>query len=237
MVLTVGSAARRRRPGRMARPGDRQAAVVDAPVRRHACRARQVVRRCRRGADSTIVGYALHLPLAGSDTDRLDEIEGWLDRLDPSIRCGSATCRHRPTGAAGAPSGPPVPAPGRHALWHGDKSFLQLSGRRPRGPRIRAGDRAGYRLTEVPGDGHLVLVGAGSAHGVASLADGASPFHFARTPTGAARAAAHAHLDVVGTDRHAVPVGRRSGRRAASIDHHDGRRSRVGVSTLDHATG
>ena len=46
---------------------------------------------------------------------------------------------------------------------------------------IRAGERAGYRLIEVADDGHLVVVGAGSAHGVAALPDGASPFHFART--------------------------------------------------------
>jgi hypothetical protein len=46
---------------------------------------------------------------------------------------------------------------------------------------VRAGDRAGYQLNEVPSDGHLVLVGAGSAHGVAALPGGASPFHFSRT--------------------------------------------------------
>src|SRR6185295_13140008 len=67
------------------------------------------------------------------------------------------------------------------ALWHGDKSFLQLDADVLAVHPVREGDRAGYQLTEVPGDGHLVLVSAGSAHGVAPLPNGASPFHFART--------------------------------------------------------
>ena len=32
----------------------------------------------------------------------------------------------------------------------------------------------------MPGDGTLVMVGAGTAHGVHPLGDGRSPFHFAR---------------------------------------------------------
>ena len=46
---------------------------------------------------------------------------------------------------------------------------------------VGAGDTAGYRLGTVPGDGHLVMIGAGTANGVTPLADGRSPFHFART--------------------------------------------------------
>ena len=50
---------------------------------------------------------------------------------------------------------------------------------------VRSGERVGYRQVEVAGDGHLVMVTAGSAHGVQALpADGdgptRSPFHFAR---------------------------------------------------------
>ena len=66
------------------------------------------------------------------------------------------------------------------SLWHGDKSFLHLNADVAAVHSIRAGERAGYRLTEVPSDGHLVLASAGAAHGVAPLHDGASPFHFAR---------------------------------------------------------
>jgi hypothetical protein len=66
------------------------------------------------------------------------------------------------------------------ALWHGDKSMLHLAAdvldRRP----VTAATPAGYRGRPVPVDGTLVMIGAGSAHGVAPLADGSSPFHFAR---------------------------------------------------------
>jgi hypothetical protein len=45
---------------------------------------------------------------------------------------------------------------------------------------VAAGDTAGYRLTPAPGDGTLVMVGAGSAAGVAPVGDGLSPFHYQR---------------------------------------------------------
>ena len=43
-----------------------------------------------------------------------------------------------------------------------------------------AGDHAGYHQATVPAAGHLVIIGAGSAAGVAELADGRSPFHYQR---------------------------------------------------------
>jgi hypothetical protein len=46
---------------------------------------------------------------------------------------------------------------------------------------VSAGDRLGYRATVCPFDGHVVLVAAGSAHGVQPLDGGMSPFHFERT--------------------------------------------------------
>ena len=43
-----------------------------------------------------------------------------------------------------------------------------------------AGDIAGYRSEPVTAAGTLVMIGCGSAHGVAPLPDNVSPFHFAR---------------------------------------------------------
>jgi hypothetical protein len=45
---------------------------------------------------------------------------------------------------------------------------------------VAAGSIAGYHGTRVIADGSLVVVGAGSAHGIATLDDGRSPFHFQR---------------------------------------------------------
>ena len=129
-----------------------------------------------------IAGYALHLPLAGSDTDRVEEIVRWLGHLDPKYplwlshlqpQAYSALRRDHPDRSFRLRLGT--------SLWHGDKSFLQLHADVSAVHPIRAGERAGYRLAAVHSDGHLVLVTAGAAHGVAALRDGASPFHFART--------------------------------------------------------
>ena len=129
-----------------------------------------------------IIGYALHLPLAGSEYDRTAEVDAWLDHLDPRQPLWLSHLQPQTYTAFRA----------RHAdrqfrlrlgtaLWHGDKSFLQLHADVLAVHPVAAGDRAGYRLTEVPTDGHLVLLNAGSAHGVAALPGGASPFHFAHT--------------------------------------------------------
>lgn len=133
-------------------------------------------------ADLELVGYALHLPLAGTDTDRLSEVEAWLDLIDD--RQPLWLSHLEPQSYADLRL--------RHTdrqfrlrlgttLWHGDKSFLHLHTDVVAVHSIRAGERAGYRQIEMADDGHLVVVGAGSAHGVAALPDGASPFHFART--------------------------------------------------------
>jgi alanine racemase len=134
------------------------------------------------GARLDIAGYALHLPLAGTDDDRTAEVEAWLARLDSRE---SLWLSHLDPPAFSA-------LKARHpdnqfrlrvgtSLWHGDKSFLQLNAEVLAIEGVRAGDRAGYRQTEVAADGNLVMISAGSAHGVAALENGASPFHFRRT--------------------------------------------------------
>jgi alanine racemase len=135
-----------------------------------------------RAAAFGIIGYSLHLPLAGTDGDRLTEVEAWLENLDPHQTLWLSHLR------AQSYAGLRVSHPDRHfrlrlgtTLWHGDKSFLQLHADVLAVHPVSAGDRAGYQLTEIAADGHLVLISAGSAHGVAALPDGASPFHFGRT--------------------------------------------------------
>jgi alanine racemase len=127
------------------------------------------------------IGYSLHLPLAGSEVDRLGEIETWLERLDDRYPVWLSHVQPESYSTLSARH------PNRRfrlrlgtRLWHGDKSFLHLHADVLAVRDVVKGDRAGYRLTEVPADGRLVMIGAGSAHGIAALADGASPFHFSR---------------------------------------------------------
>jgi alanine racemase len=141
----------------------------------------QVLTTAVNAAGLDIIGYALHLPLAGTDADRLAEIDGWLGHLDPRQPLWLSHLQQHSYSALRASH------PDRQfrlrlgtALWHGDKSFLQLHADVLGVHRVIEGDRAGYQLNEVLTDGHLVLISAGSAHGVAPLAGGLSPFHFAR---------------------------------------------------------
>jgi alanine racemase len=135
-----------------------------------------------RSAGMEAVGYSLHLPLAGSDDERVGEVEAWLSLLDPTADVWLSHLRPKVLSAL-------QERHPRHAfrlrlgtaLWHGDKSFLQLNADVLAVHRVAAGDRVGYRLTEVAADGDVVLVSAGSSHGVATHSNGLSPFHFART--------------------------------------------------------
>ena len=65
-------------------------------------------------------------------------------------------------------------------LWHGDREALHLQAEVLDTRRVVAGTKAGYRLNLVDGDGTLVMIGAGTANGVALLPGDLSPFHFAR---------------------------------------------------------
>lgn len=132
-----------------------------------------------RRAGLDVIGVSIHPPLAGSPADHAAEIVElaasidqsapiWLSHLDPSTYAGlpdTHTYRLR-LGTS---------------LWHGDKSMLQLSADVLDVRAVDAGNVAGYRLGAVSTDGHLVMIGAGAAHGVVPLDDGRSPFHFRRT--------------------------------------------------------
>jgi alanine racemase len=128
-----------------------------------------------------LAGFAIHPPLAGTDDDHCAEIEAWL----PELPDGAVVwVSHLGVGAfaelrAAHPDRPFCLRLGT-ALWHGDKAALQLEADVLDVHPVGASDRAGYRLGEVAAAGHLVLIGAGSAHGVYPLANGRSPFHFTR---------------------------------------------------------
>jgi alanine racemase len=157
---------------------------LQSSMRRYGATPRELAGVVAAARDSgvAIVGYALHLQLAGSDEDRVAEVEAWLPHLDATDELWLSHLQ--PTTFAALEQ--------RHAqhrfrlrlgtaLWLGDKSFVQLNADVMAVHPVAAGDRVGYRLIEAPGDGHLVVITAGSAHGVAALPNGLSPFHFART--------------------------------------------------------
>jgi len=131
-----------------------------------------------RRAGLDVVGVSIHPPLAGEPDDHVAAINATLatvDRALPAWLSHVDVARY-----AGLPADRRYRLRLGTLLWHGDKSALHLTtdviDRRP----VVAGETAGYRLGAVPADGHLVMLGAGTANGVGQLADGRSPFHFAR---------------------------------------------------------
>ncbi|MGD9701736.1 MAG: alanine racemase [Acidimicrobiia bacterium] len=175
-VLSVGSAAHARE---LSARGHRVPVVVKlvSSMRRYGLDADEldVVR------DLDVLSYSIHPPLAGSDVDHVAEIEAWLPRLPPDATLDVShigieaftTLRDRhPDRRLRVRLGT--------SLWHGDKSMLALSADVVDVRPIDEGTPAGYRATPAPATGHLVLIGAGSVHGIALLDGGRSPFHHCR---------------------------------------------------------
>lgn len=127
-----------------------------------------------------VVSVSIHPPLVGTMEDHRDEIIATLDTLpDHDLpvwvsHLNADTYESLPTSRSyrlrlGT------------ALWHGDKAALHLTADVLDVRSATAGSTAGYRMTPIEHDGHLVMIGAGSAHGVTALDNGLSPFHFERT--------------------------------------------------------
>ena len=135
-------------------------------------------------ADLTVHGFALHLPLAGTGADHPAAVAAWLGVLPVTEHRATVFVSHLDAAdeARLRHEHPNVELRARigTALWLGDKRFFSLHADVIDVHPVAAGTLAGYRLTPVPGDGHLVMVSCGSAHGVAPLPDGRSPFHHAR---------------------------------------------------------
>jgi alanine racemase len=140
-------------------------------------RGAELIEGARR-AGLDVVGVSIHPPLEGAGIEHRREIVELIDGVDPAI----------PVWVSHLDPATYATLPGSHAyrlrlgtgLWHGDKSFLRLDADVLDVRPAVAGRPAGYRQQPVRTDGHLVMIGAGSANGVTPLPDGRSPFHFDR---------------------------------------------------------
>jgi hypothetical protein len=153
------------------RPADqRPAYVVELLTSMH----RHGLRRDQLGAARELGtrDFAVHLPIdRPPGVDPVAEVDGWLDTL----RAAGLTPRtlwvsHLTPADLG-------PLRERHpdvtfrpriatALWLGDPGALQARGRVLDVQPLRRGERYGYRQRRAPRDGHVVVVGGGTAHGV-----------------------------------------------------------------------
>ncbi len=179
-VLTVGTVAHVKA---LAGWSGRVLVKLASPVRRFGTDVAGLggVMAAVRGLGLEVAGFSIHPPVAGTDDEHLDDIGAWLRVLDAD---DEVWVSHLST-AAYADLRDAWPDHRFRirigtALWHGDKAALHLDADVLDVHPVAAGQHAGYRQGVVPVDGHLVVVGAGTAHGVQPLDDGRSPFHFAR---------------------------------------------------------
>lgn len=128
------------------------------------------------------VGVAIHPPLAGSEDDHRNDIVSRLPDIDPSLDVWVSHLA--PTTYASLPRSHRYKLRSGTYLWLGDREALRLEADVLDTRPVMAGARVGYRLTPVEVDGTLVMIGAGSANGVALLPGDVSPFHFERTRMG-----------------------------------------------------
>jgi alanine racemase len=171
-VLTVGSLAHVR-----ALAGWRGRALVKlrSPMQRFGARPDELpaLLAALAAAGLELHGFGLHFPLAGDPAVWATAAEAWDDHLPPGV---PLYVSHAGPVAMDRPVRERIGT----GLWHGDKAFLALRADVIDVQPVGGDDRVGYRLTPVPAAGHVVVVAAGTAHGVQPLADGRSPFHFAR---------------------------------------------------------
>ena len=130
-------------------------------------------------AGLTIHSCALHLPLHQSDEEIIAQLKTWIPLIPTCVTVSLSHVSSTqlveireafPTTECEVRLGT--------ALWHGDKSFFSLHTEVLAVHPIEKGTAAGYHSTSAPADGHIVVVAAGTAHGVSPLENGSSPFHF-----------------------------------------------------------
>jgi|694.fasta_scaffold114029_1 alanine racemase len=128
-----------------------------------------------------VYGYSIHPPLQSDMKSRVKEIVTWagylsaekpmyLSHLDAPAY--EAVRKQLPERQIRIRMGT--------ELWHGDKSMMHLSADIVDHHSVESGDAAGYRQIPITSPGEVVMVGAGTAHGVSLLDNGRSPFHYQR---------------------------------------------------------
>jgi alanine racemase len=124
------------------------------------------------------VGVSIHPPLAGTEDEHRAQIVRHLPDVDPTLDVWVSHLA--PATYEGLPASHRYKLRLGSYLWHGDREALRLEADVLDVRPVRAGEHAGYRLTEVAEDGTLVMIGAGTANGVVAFTDGRSPFHHER---------------------------------------------------------
>ncbi len=130
-------------------------------------------------AGLSIHSCALHLPLHRTDEEIAEQLATWMPLIPEcvTVSLSHISAIQLATQQEKFPDALFEVRLGT-ALWHGDKSFFSLHTEVLAVHSIEKGTAAGYHSTAAPTDGHIVVVAAGTTHGVSPLENGSSPFHF-----------------------------------------------------------
>jgi hypothetical protein len=125
-------------------------------------------------------GWSIHPPLPQEGLDHAAEVGSAISHLADSLPIYvSHLSAHSLIQLRSAHAGRKIVMRSGTELWLGDKSTVSLAADVL---DVHAGvsGTAGYRLNPLPEDAAVVVIGAGSAHGVSVLPNEQSPFHFER---------------------------------------------------------
>ena len=126
------------------------------------------------------VGWSIHPPLPQEHLDHAPEVGAAISHLRDSLPIYvSHLAAQSLAQLRSAHPGRRIVVRSGTRLWLGDKSMVELSADVLDVHEGVSGS-AGYRLNPLPEGGSIVVVGAGTAHGVNVLGSEQSPFHFQR---------------------------------------------------------
>lgn len=126
------------------------------------------------------IGWSIHPPLPQESLDYAPEVGSAISHLSDSLPIYvSHLASHSLAQLRSAHPGRKIMMRSGTHLWLGDKSMVSLSADVLDVHEGVSGS-AGYRLNPLPDGGSIVIIGAGTAHGVNVLGNEQSPFHFQR---------------------------------------------------------
>ena len=132
-----------------------------------------------KNAGLTQVGWSIHPPLDGNQSDYLTEIKNWMLQVSSDLPWfvshidASGIRQLRQEFVQNK-----IRARSGTALWLGDKSMTHLIADVLDIRSIGNGETAGYRNVKIKQDGAIAMIGVGTSHGVHLVGAELSPFNF-----------------------------------------------------------
>lgn len=152
--------------------GQRVIVECRTSLRRHGIVAADLAALAAVLPDVTFEGFALHLPLdRPRSVDPAGEVATWIDQLNAAGVLTHPVYVSHVTGPEVAALSERFPGTAFRPrvgtrLWLGDRSAFQARARVLDVEQLKRGERFGYRQHRATGNGHLIVVAGGTAHGV-----------------------------------------------------------------------